>query len=430
MKKATVISLFSALLTVSPLLAEDDGHGPDDGHGHAAAPKTADELFTVKCEHDILHYTCEECRYELGLVKIDPSLVRSAENAKGLFTFESVQKRVAQTLLPMNGEVALNASALTHVSPRVPGTVRTIKVDLGRQVKKGDVLFEIESPELGLAVGAYRKNKALAALALKNLEREKTLVTQKLSPAADLVEAQMKYDEYRIELESAANALHVMGLDDAAVAALTADGATGKGARLPVFAPQSGTVIQKHLDPGETVEAGKDVLTIADLSSVWVWMSVYERDLARLLAEAKKGPVRVQVSTLAFADMTFEGVIDLVGAEVDEGDRTVKVRATLKNPDALLRPGMFCEANAVFETQEKVVAVPKSALLSDEGKHFVFRQVREGFVLRTDVEVGRVFADYIEIKSGLSEGEKIVTGGAFVCKSDVLRAKMGAGCAD
>jgi cobalt-zinc-cadmium efflux system membrane fusion protein len=417
-------------MAASPLTAEDAGHGPDDGHGHAAAPKSADELFTVKCEHDILHYTCEECRYELGLVKIDPSLVRSGENAKGLFSFESVQKRVAQTLLPMNGEIALNASALVHVSPRVPGTIRTIQVDLGLQVKKGDVLFEIESPELGLAVGAYRKNKALAALSLKNLEREKALAEQKLSPQADAVEAQMKYDEYRIELESAANALHVMGLDDAAVAALTADGATGKGVRLPVLAPQSGTVIQKHLEPGETVETGKEVLTIADLSSVWAWMSVYERDLARLLSEAKKGPTRVQVWTLAFADMTFEGVIDLVGSMVDEGDRTVKARATLKNPDALLRPGMFCAVNAVFETQEKVVAVPKSALLTDEGKSFVFRQIREGFVLRTDVQVGRVFADSVEIKAGLAEGDKIVTEGAFVCKSDVLREKMGAGCAD
>jgi cobalt-zinc-cadmium efflux system membrane fusion protein len=305
-----------------------------------------------------------------------------------------------------------------------------INVDLGQQVKKGDVLFEIESPELGLAVGAYRKNQALAALALRNLEREKTLAAQKLSPDADVVEAQMKYDEYRIELESAANALHVMGLDDAAVAALTADGATGKGVRLPVLAPQSGTVIEKHLDPGETVETGKDVLTIADLASVWVWMSVYERDLARLLAEAKQGPTRVQVTTLAYADKTFEGEIDLIGSTVDEEDRTVKVRATLRNPDALLRPGMFCEANAVFEAQEKVVAVPKGALLADEGKPFVFRKIRDGFVLRTDVSVGRTFADSVEITDGLAEGEMIVTEGAFVCKSDVLRAKMGAGCAD
>ena len=430
MKKATVISLFSALLTIFPLLAADDGHGDDDGHGHAAAPKTTDELFTVKCEHDILHYTCEECRYELGLVKIDPSLIRSAEQAKGLFTFEPVQKRAAQSLLPMTGEIALNASALAHVSPRVPGTVHTIHVDFGWQIKAGDVLFEIESPELGFAVGAYRKNQALAALALTNLEREQALAAQKLSPEADVVEAQMKYDEYRIELESAANALHVMGLDDAARAALTADGATGKGVRLPVLAPQSGTVIEKHLDPGETVETGKDVLIIADLSSVWVWMSVYERDLARLLAEAKKGPTRVQVTTLAFADMVFEGVIDLVGSAVDEDDRTVKVRATLKNPDGLLRPGMFCAATAVFGTEEEVVAVPKSALLADEGKHFVFRQIRDGFALRTDVSVGRTFADSVEITGGLAEGEKIVTEGAFVCKSDVLRAKMGAGCAD
>jgi cobalt-zinc-cadmium efflux system membrane fusion protein len=430
MKNATVLYIFSMLLTVTPLLAEDNGHGPDDGHGHAAAPKTADALFTVKCEHDILHYTCEECRYELGLVKIDPSLVRSPENAKGLFTFEPVQKRAAQSLLPMTGEIALNASALAHVSPRVPGTVHTINVGLGQQVKTGDVLFEIESPELGLAVGAYRKNQALAALALKNLEREKTLAAQQLSPEADVVEAQMKYDEYRIELESAVNALHVMGLDDAAVAALTADGATGKGVRLPVLAPQSGTVIEKHLNPGETVEAGKDVLTIADLASVWVWMSVYERDLARLLAAEKIGPTRVRVTTLAFADMTFEGAIDLVGSVVDEEDRTVKVRATLMNPDALLRPGMFCAVNAVFETQEAVVAVPPGALLADAGKHFVFRKIRDEFVLRTDVSVGRKFADHIEITNGLAEGEMIVTAGAFVCKSDVLRAKMGAGCAD
>jgi cobalt-zinc-cadmium efflux system membrane fusion protein len=377
-----------------------------------------------------LQYTCDECRYELGLVKIDPSLVRSADNRKGLLTLEPVQKRVAQTLLPMNGEIALNASALTHVSPRVPGTVRTIEVDLGQKVKKGDVLFEIESPELGHAVGAYRKYKALAGLALKNLEREKTLVAQKLSPEADAVEAQMAYDEFRIELESAANALRIMGLNDAAVAALTADGANGKGVCLPVLAPQGGTVIQKHLDPGEAVETGKDVLTIADLASVWVWMSVYERDLSRLLGEAKKGFPRVQITTLAFPDMTFEGAIDMVGAAVDEDDRTVKVRATLKNPDGLLRPGMFCAANLVFESQEKVVAVPKSALMADEGKPFVFRKIRDGFVLRTEVEAGRVFADSVEVLGGLSEGETVVTEGAFVCKSDVLRAKMGAGCAD
>jgi cobalt-zinc-cadmium efflux system membrane fusion protein len=431
MKSTTLISLITVLLTTAPLLAATECADGCGGHGNAAAKaRTLDEIFTAQCEHKIPQYTCDECRYELGLVKIDPSLVHSNDKPNGLFKFEPVEKHVAQTLLPLNAEIALNASALTHVSPRIPGTIRTIHAELGKRVEKGDVLFEIESSQLGLAVGAYRKNKALAGLALKNLEREKALVERKISPEADRIEAQMKYDEYRIELESAENALSVMGLDPEAIVALTAEGVAGKNARLPVLAPQGGTVIQKHLDPGETIEAGKEVLTIADLSSVWVWMSVYEQDLARLLGEAKKGATRVRVTTLAFPDKTFEGEIDLIGAMVDEGDRTVKVRATLKNVDMLLRPGMFCAANVVFETPEKVIAVPKNALLSDEGKYFVFRQVREGFVLRTDVQVGRVFADSVEITGGLPEGEKIVTEGAFVCKSDVLREKMGAGCAD
>ena len=425
MKNTTAISLLLMTLIAVPLFAEDDGHGH-------AAPKarTLDELFTVECECKVPQYTCEECRYELGLVKLDASLIRSDDKAAGLIKIEPVAKRTAQTLLPMNGEIGLNANAQARITPCVSGLVRAVNVEQGAHVAKGAVLFEIESPELGRAVGAYRKNKALAALALKNLEREKALAAKKISPETDRIEAQMKYDEYRIELEAAANELAVMGLDAAAVAELTSDRHVGKPGRLPVRAPLAGTVIEKHVTVGEAVEAGKEGMVVADLSTVWVWLSLYEQDLAKLLGESKKGGLRVQVTTLAFRDRVFEGIVDLIGSAVDEDDRTVKVRATLKNPDALLRPGMFCAANAVFETPEQVIAVPKNALMSDEGKYFVFRQVRDGFVLRTDVEPGRVFADSVEIKRGLSEGEKIVTDGTFVCKSDVLRAKMGAGCAD
>ena len=401
----------------------------EDSH---TAPKsyTMDELFTVQCECKIPQYTCAECRYELGLVKLDAALIRSPTNASGLVAIEPVEKRVAQSLLSLNGEIGLNAVTMTHVSPRISGIVRTVRVAQGSRVKKSDVLFELESAELGRAIGTYRKNKALAALALNNLNREKALVEKKISPEADRVDAQMKYDEYRIELEAAENGLAVMGLDSPAIASLTSDAQVGKVGTVPVRAPQSGTVIEMHVTPGETVETGRELLLIADLSTVWVWMSLSEQDLAKLLGEAKKASPPVQIVTSAFPDKTFEGVIDLIGSTMDENSRTVKVRAVLKNPDALLRPGMFCAANVVFETHEKVIAVPKGALLSDEGKHFVFRLIRDGFALRTDVEIGREFADSVEITRGLSEGEKIATAGAFVLKSDVLRAKMGAGCAD
>ena len=423
MKTNTPFILFLIPLAAS-LFAADGGHDKAEPKARSEA-----ELFTATCEHKIPQYTCDECRYELGLVKLDASLITAPDKA-GLVKVLSVTKQNAQSLLPLHGEVVLNDTALTHVSPRVAGTVRTIKTALGKPVNTGDVLFEIESTELGLAIGAYRKNKALAALALKNLEREKSLVAQKLSPEVDRVDAQMKYDEYRIELESAGNALAVMGLDAKAIAALTADGQSGKPSVLPVQAPQSGTVIAKHLNQGETIERGKDVLTIADLSSVWVWLEVYENDLPALTSEAKKGSLRVRVEVSSLPERTFEGMIDLIGATMDEDTRTVKIRVVLGNAEGLLRPGMFCSANAVFETPEKVIAIPKGALMSDEGKHFVFRMVRDGFALRTDVEPGREFADSVEIKSGLKEGAQIATEGAFVLKSDVLRAKMGAGCAD
>ncbi|MEI7437209.1 MAG: efflux RND transporter periplasmic adaptor subunit [bacterium] len=424
MKNNPLIRICMIALLALPLIAEE---GPEQ-----SAPKlrSLEELFTGECECKVPHYSCDKCRYELGLVKLDATLIRTAQNTNGLIVIKHVEKSVAQLFLLLNGEIALNQAAVTRVSPRISGIVRTVYVEQGAQVKKDEILLEIESAELGHAIGGYRKNKALSALALKNLERENMLAKKMISPEIDRLDAQIKYDEYRLELESARNTLAVMGLNGSAIDSLTSDANAGNIGTLPVRASLSGSVIKKNVTPGEAVEAGKELMVIADLSTVWVWMSLYEQDLARLIGEANKAAPRVRITTGAFPDKTFEGVVDLIGSTMDEDSRTVKVRALLKNSEALLRPGMFCEARVAFATQEKVVAVPKNALLSDEGKHFVFRLIRDGFALRTDVEVGREFADSVEVTGGLSGGEKIVTEGAFVLKSDVLRAKMGAGCAD
>jgi len=280
-------------------------------------------------------------------------------------------------------------------------------------------------PPFGRAVGDYRKNKALAALALKNLERENSLAAQRISPETDRVEAQMQYDTYRIEWAASENALAVMGADTETLAAETAS--TGA---LPVRAPRAGTVIGRQLVPGEPAETGKALLTIADLSSVWVWLDLHEQDVARVLDEARRGKPRVRISVGAFPGKTFDGTIDQIGATMDEASRTIRVRATLANPEGLLRPGMFCTAQMVSDLPETVLAVPAQAVLADEGQTFVFRRINDAFVLRTDVTVGRTFADSVEITSGLDADALIAVHGAFILKSDVLRAKMGAGCAD
>lgn len=422
------ICLFTGLAF---LMTQSDCRAHDDhGHNHSGHNMSVEEIFSVECEHDMAQHACAECRYELGLVKLDPDLMHGSASGNELFRTDRIGRRDLQQSLSLNGEIALNATRLTHVSPRISGVVQAIHAQLSDVVNEGDVLFEIESPELGIALGTYRKNKALAELTRQHVEREKTLVEQKLSSRADLVEAMMRHEEYRIELESAHNILHTMGLSDELIAGMTETDMTGKGARLPVRAPQSGTVIEFHLEQGETLEAGKEIITIADLSSVWLWMSVYERDLERITEENRAGEIPLRIKTLAFKDRVFEGKIDLIGSLLDVNDRTVKVRATLDNADRFLRPGMFCTVDALFRTDEAVLAAPRTAVLSDEGHSFVFRIVRDGYALRTDIETGRTFGDWVEILEGLDEGQQIITAGAFVCKSDVLREKMGAGCAD
>ena len=115
---------------------------------------------------------------------------------------------------------------------------------------------------------------------------------------------------------------------------------------------------------------------------------------------------------------------------MEERTRTVKVRATVENTDRLLRPGMFSEIRMSVGIREEALAIPEGALLSDEGRDFVFRHWKEEYYVRRPVKRGREFPDRVEITGGLEPGDRIVTDGAFLLKSDILREKMGAGCAD
>jgi cobalt-zinc-cadmium efflux system membrane fusion protein len=316
------------------------------------------------------------------------------------------------------------------VSPRISGIIERVFVNIGAKVKKGDLLFEIRSVELGRTLAAYELSRSLAELSRKNYEREKSLKEQNISSEQDLIEAQMTYEQHRTELAGATDELRVFGLNDEDLQALNARSHSNGTASLPVRASIDGTIIQRHAVTGELVEPGKDVMLLADLSSVWVWADVYENDLPQLLEAEKGGPIPVQVMVSAFPETPFAGTIDYIGAIMDETTRTVKVQATVSNPDGQLRPGMFCEIQIALGGEREIISIPQAALLSDEGKDFVFIHWKEDLFVRRPVRSGRNYFDRIEVLEGLKPGDRIVTAGAFLLKSDVLREKMGAGCAD
>jgi len=418
---------------VAPATEEGhEEHGDDDGHGHgSSAALSLEELESAKCEHDIPTYQCAECRYEVGVVKVDASLLKRADGG-GLVRTQAVARTKVSATLPATGEVALNENAAVHISPRIAGIVESVSVDIGARVKAGDTLLTLASVELGKALADYERNRTLSDLTEKVFARETKLREQKVGAEQDVIEAQMTFEQHRTDLKASEQMLHVLGLTDEDLAGMS-DPAHGVGAgRLPVRAPIAGMIIEKHAVAGEMAEAGKDLLLLADLATVWVWANVQSRDLEPLLQAEKRGPVAVAITVSAFPGRQFTGVLDYVGATMNEQTRTVKVRATVANSGMELRPGMFCDVSiAIGNGQvEEVLAVPRGALMTDEGKSFVFVHWKDDFFVRRDVRRGRDFLDVVEIIEGLQAAETVVTDGAFLLKSDVLREKMGAGCAD
>ena len=391
---------------------------------------TVEQVLRAKCPHGAT-LECAECRYEVGVVKVDPSLMQVAGGGgTGLVKTIQVAQSTTTTAVSITGEVRMNENSAVHVSPRIPGVICAVNVDIGAEVAKGDVLFTLDSVELGQALSDWEKNRAMAELSGRNFQREKSLYEKKVGSESDMIDAQMRHQEYQIALKASEQKLHVLGLSDDDIAKINPNRHDSLSGSLAVRAPISGTIIDKHAVVGELVEPGKDTMVLADLNSVWVWGGVYERDLDLLLKRKLADGIAVELSVPAYPQTLFRGQMNYIAATMDEATRTIKVRTVIDNKDRRLRPGMFCQGRILLTTDEKVLAIPKVALLSDEGVDFVFTHMQDDYYLRTNVKKGRDFAEGVEILSGLAPGQQIVTEGAFVLKSDALRSKMGAGCAD
>lgn len=192
-------------------------------------------------------------------------------------------------------------------------------------------------------------------------------------------------------------------------------------ARYPVKTLIDGVVIERHVTRGEPVSQDRGPLfTVADLGSVWVDLSVYQRHVRELAVGQ-----RVYISAGHGLDEA-EGLLSYVAPVVDEHTRTATARVVLENPDGRWRPGMFVTAEVEVARDEVALAVPRSALASLEGRATVFVEVEGGFEPRR-IEVGRVGADSVEVRSGLATGERIAVRGSFTLRSELAREELGGG---
>jgi cobalt-zinc-cadmium efflux system membrane fusion protein len=182
----------------------------------------------------------------------------------------------------------------------------------------------------------------------------------------------------------------------------------------------SGTVIEKHVALGEAADRDRVEFVIADLSTVWIELTVYQRDL-RLVRAGQ--PVRLFVGhDLVFSDV----VIDYVSPVLDPHTRTATARVVTPNPDLVWRPGMFVSAAVVVERETVPVAVPATALFTLDDDRVVFVATDHGFVPRA-VTVGRESTTVVEILHGIEPGESVVTEGGFTLKAELAKGSFGHG---
>jgi cobalt-zinc-cadmium efflux system membrane fusion protein len=412
------------------LAAAHAGHGDEDGHGHAGEESSdldrpLDELFAATCEHEKKTHECDECRYEVGVVRVPAKLVEG-----GLLKKTSVSKRRVEAPIALTGEVRFDERHVTHISPRIEGAVRKVHASLGERVRRGQPIIELESIQLGEAESEYLAAQAALRLARSSFERQEQLRKDQISSEKEYLSARQEHEAAQIHARSAQEKLARLGVAPGDVARLASAGRSSGDGALVVRAPADGIVLEMHAVPGELVKPDESIVTVGDVSSVWVWADLYEEQLGRVLDAQRAGKLRAEIAVKAFPEASFPGSVDFVGPTMDERTRTVKVRVAAANPDAKLRAGMFASVRIFLPGQEEALAVPRAAVLSDEGRSFVFVHHHGEYWVRRPVEAGRKWLDWIEVKGGLGGAETLAADGAFLLKSDVLRSKMGAGCAD
>jgi cobalt-zinc-cadmium efflux system membrane fusion protein len=352
---------------------------------------------------------------EPGVVTLSPEKQKASGIEVQKVVFESLSTPLSATAV-----IELNADKVSKVSSRGTGKIARVTVSQGDRVKAGQALAYLDTVELDQTCSEYLKAKSRRELALSNLKREETLFEKKVSPEKDVLRARQELSEVEADLLLAKEKFRFLGIDVSQMD-LQKNGGGINHPLLPISSLIDGVVLEKSVIQGEVVSPEKALFTVADLSTLWVLIDLYEQDAPRL----KTGTV-VKVSVTAFPDKDFRGTLSYIGDVVDEKVRKVTARVTVANMSGILKPGMF--ATVLIDTKaaegKKMLAVPEEAVFLDGSERYIFIREGDGRFVVKRVSVGPASGAKIEIKEGLKVGDEVVTKGVFTLKSELKKETL------
>jgi len=297
------------------------------------------------------------------------------------------------------GKVAIDETRVARVHARIDGWIEQVFADFtGKAIEKGQPLLTIYSPEMIASQQEY-------LLALKSREVMKS---------SSLQEARQNSDSM---VEAARRRLELFELGAAQIDEVTRTGQPIRNITIP--APVSGVVMTRNAFPRQRIMPDTELYTIIDLSRVWIVADVFESD-APVVRIGTPGTIRV-----TYTGATIEARVVNILPSVDSETRTLKVRLEAANPGLVLKPDMFVEVSFYAASRSRLT-VPRDAVINTGLRATVFVDKGNGYLEPRNVETGEQFGDRVEIRSGVSAGERIVTSGAFLVDSESqLKAPAG-----
>lgn len=307
---------------------------------------------------------------------------------------------VAATARTATSELSVTATVNPDIARNVPvvtlasGKVVAIHARLGDTVQKDQVLLTIRSDDVSGGYSDYRKAIADEILARKQLERATDLYSHGAIAQNDLEVAQDTEDKAKVDIDTLAEHLRLLGNDP-----------DNPNFLLDIKAPIAGVITDQQITNAATVQSyGTSPFTISDLSSVWVICDVYENDLANVrLGDS------AEIKLNAYPERVFSGRVNNIGAILDPAIRTAKVRLEVSNP-GLMRIGMFATATFHGQRKETHTVVPADAVLHLHDRDWVYVPAPDRKFRRVEVVGGDLLPNKMqEVKSGLQPGQQVVS---------------------
>lgn len=363
---------------------------------------------------------CRECRGggDLPLVRLKSP---SAAEKAGIETAPIEERSAAETVEGL-AEISFDQSRTAIVRAQVKGLVTSTLVREGEAVDKGQELAVIESVELAEAKAEHLAAQAEIELARATLERQKALAEGSVASQQTVEQAIAGLKRAEASLLKAGQKLKAFGLTEDGIARLRDEGAAQRS-RLTLRAPLKGIVVRRRAAEGELVAGDAELFAVSDIAHVWARIDVPESAAARVRVGQ---PVRFHADS---AGGEFEGRVIGVESEVDPRTRAVPTRAEIQNRDGLLRARTFGRATIDVAPARTSLWIPTGALQWEKSSHVVFVDRGSGIYepRRVKAEVARGGAARMT-EGALTVGERVVTQGSFLLKTEILRGEIGAGC--